>query len=309
MQPALRPRDQVDDLRRVRRDHARPRRLLRTILEIELDRLLLEVEAEVGKRFEADLDGALLRVRRLERREPADVRGVEGRRHRLTLRPEQPVEPALAQRAVRIVDGAACAREDVGEPAQRDALLLLVSVHGLGIAGDVRLELLAGPDELEPPLVERGGDVRLQVAQLFALAVVGKHRELRLGGAKRQLLALERHLGRQQRVLELVGLRRELGRDDPAFARLEQAIQALALGLGRVRFCLAERVQLRRARRGRRSARRSPPAPRSPSRPRGRRALPPSARERTGGDAIRTPRACGPPQQPYAESIRWRVPA
>ena len=81
-------------------------------------------------------------------------------------------------------------------------------------------------------------------AQLFALAVVGKHRELRLGGAQRQLLALERHRGRQQRVLELVRLRGELRRDDPAFAGLEQAIQALALRLRRVRFCLPQRLQL-----------------------------------------------------------------
>ena len=48
VQPALRTRDQVDDVRRVRGDHAGTRRLLRAIVEVEPDALLVgEVEAEL----------------------------------------------------------------------------------------------------------------------------------------------------------------------------------------------------------------------------------------------------------------------
>ena len=211
-----------------------------------------------------------------------------------------------------VVDGAACAREDVGELAQRDR----PSPPRFGARARDRRRRPASSSSparrsSSRSLVERGGGVGLQPAQLLALAVVGEHRELRLGGAKRQLLALERHRGRQHRVLERVGLALgELGRDDPAFARLAQAVQALALvAVGRVRFGLAQRVEL--------VAREEVGVARDDLRLLGGlllahadgARLPPSARERTGGDAIRTPRACGPPQQPYAESIRWRVPA
>ena len=58
VQPSLRARDQVDDARRVGRDHAGPRRLLRPVVEVELDvRLRLEVEAEAPERVHADRDG------------------------------------------------------------------------------------------------------------------------------------------------------------------------------------------------------------------------------------------------------------
>ena len=47
VQPALRPRDQVDDGRRIGGDHARARRLLRTVVEVRLD-------VRVGREVEAD---------------------------------------------------------------------------------------------------------------------------------------------------------------------------------------------------------------------------------------------------------------
>src|SRR5206468_12429501 len=77
VEPALGARDQVHDGRRIRRNHAGARRLLRPVVEIEADvRLVLEVEAELLDRVHADLDGTILRVRRFERRETAQVRDV-----------------------------------------------------------------------------------------------------------------------------------------------------------------------------------------------------------------------------------------
>ena len=65
----MRAGDEVDDLRRVGRDHAGARRLLRTVVEVEVDVLdPVELEAELRERVHADLDAALLRVGRLERR-------------------------------------------------------------------------------------------------------------------------------------------------------------------------------------------------------------------------------------------------
>ena len=102
VQASLRARDQVHDRRRVGRDHARPRRLLGPVVEIEADVLLvLEVEAEPLDGIHANLDRALLRVRGLERREAAQVRDVVRRRNLLALAPEQPLEPTVAQQEVR----------------------------------------------------------------------------------------------------------------------------------------------------------------------------------------------------------------
>ena len=100
VQASLGARDQMHDGRRVARDHAGPRRLLRPVVEIEPDvRLRGQVEAQRLERLQADLRRALLRVGRLERRQPAHVRGVEARRH-LGVLAEQPVEPARLQRVV-----------------------------------------------------------------------------------------------------------------------------------------------------------------------------------------------------------------
>ena len=52
VQAALRPRDQMDDVRRVARDHAGARRLLRPVVEVELDvRRRRKVEAELRQRL------------------------------------------------------------------------------------------------------------------------------------------------------------------------------------------------------------------------------------------------------------------
>src|SRR5919201_5069710 len=113
VQPALRARDQVDDLRRVGRDDTCTGRLLRTIVEVELDvRIALRVEAEPRERVDAHGNRALLRVDALERREAPEVGDVRGARDRLALRAEQTLGPALVQ--VRVDVGRGVARRGKG---------------------------------------------------------------------------------------------------------------------------------------------------------------------------------------------------
>ena len=140
VQPALRARDQVDDRRRVGRDHAGPRRLLRPVVEVGPDvRVAGEVEAELLQRLEADVGRALLRVRRLERREPAHVRHVVRPRLVVALRPEHALEPRLAQAQVRLARTRRPPRPSaVGQRAQRDPLLLLVARDRVGLAARAR---------------------------------------------------------------------------------------------------------------------------------------------------------------------------
>ena len=67
---------------------------------------------------------------------------------------------------------------------QRDALLVLVPLDRIGDAGDVRLELLARGQQLQPVGVERRARLGLDLAELLAVGVLGQHRELRLRGAQ-----------------------------------------------------------------------------------------------------------------------------
>src|SRR5207244_11431768 len=106
------------------------------------------------------------------------------------------------------------------ELAERDPLLLLAARDRVGLAGELRLELLAGAQELEPCLVEGRRGVGLQLAELVAVGVVREGREPRLGGPERQLLAAGGEAGRQDRVLERVVPLGELGRAAPRFSGL-----------------------------------------------------------------------------------------
>ena len=181
-QPALRPRDQVDDGGRVRRDHARPRRLLRAIVEVGADvRVTCQVEAEVAERGEAYLDTALLRIRVGERRQPPDVGGVKGGRRRRSVRPQQAVEPAIAQLDVGVLDQRAALGDHIGQLAQRDALVLLAAENGILDSGQLHLHGVRRTSDLEPPLVHRRRGVGVDLAQLLAIGVFVEHRELRVG--------------------------------------------------------------------------------------------------------------------------------
>src|SRR3954468_4006228 len=117
----------MDALRRVARDHARARRLLRPVVEDELDvRVRVQVETERVARLAAGLRRTVAGVRLLQRREPSHVRRVVAGRKLLAVVAEQLREPPRAQRVVtpgRLVAGAL---QRAGELAERDRLLLLV---------------------------------------------------------------------------------------------------------------------------------------------------------------------------------------
>ena len=85
----------------------------------------------------------------------------------------------------------------------------------------------------------------LEVAELLAVGVAVVHRQARLRGAQRHLLALERDARADERVLERVLLVRELGGDDPALARLPQPVEALAVFALRGVLRLVQRLELR----------------------------------------------------------------
>ncbi len=206
----------------------------------------VHVEAERRERLHADLDGALLRVRRLERREPAHVGDVERRRPLLALVAEQPLEPARPELLPPLGGGVARGRERLLEPAQRDRLLLLVARDRVGLAGELGLELLAGrAQQLEPLVVEAAEASPCELAQLVAVAVVGQDRELRLRGPERKRLGAELHPRGEDRVLELVLAGAQLDLDEAGFARLAQPVEALALVAGsRLGLGLAQRVEL-----------------------------------------------------------------
>ena len=153
---------------------------------------------------------------------------MEGGGHIVALGTKQPVEPALAHGGIRLVDVGARLAEHVRELAQRYVLLLLTAADRVRLAADVRLEPFARAHEVEAAVVEGGRNLRLERAQLVPLAVAGQHGQPGLCGAQRELVPMERHLGGQDRVLELVRLLGELGCHHPALAGQEQASESLA---------------------------------------------------------------------------------
>ena len=203
-----------------------------------------EVEAEAREALEADGNGPLLRVGVGERRQPSQVGDVVGGGLRLVLLTENPVEPALAERPVRGVLLACSAAEGVGERVDVDRLAPRASPDGIGVAGELRVEGLRGGHQLLAVVVEAGGGVGSQVAQLVAVAVLVEDGEHRLRGAKRERLAAEIDARSEELVLEAVGALGDLGDDDPAEARLAEAVQALALVAGGRVLLVAERLVL-----------------------------------------------------------------
>jgi len=85
-----------------------------------------------------------------------------------------------------------------------DRLLLLGTSDRIIRARDLGLELLPGPQDLTPLVVERRRELVGQPAELLAVGVPRQHRELRLGSPQRQLLALELDARGQDRVLQRV---------------------------------------------------------------------------------------------------------
>jgi hypothetical protein len=244
--PALRARDQVHDVGRIRCDHARARILLRPVLEVEANvgnRGHIEAERLDGRH--AHVDRALLRICRLERRQPAQVVHVRIRRQRVALRPEELLEPCVTQTAVRLGRRIRGGDEHLLELPQRDRLLLLVARDGIALTRELALELLAGDHQRQAVAVEAGRLGTLQLAERLAVRVGVEHGEACLRRAQRHLFAVERDTGAEDRILERVLLLRELGRDETALARLAQPVEPLPLVAGRGVLGFAQRLDLR----------------------------------------------------------------
>ena len=112
---------------------------------------------------------------------------------------------------------------------QGDLLLLLVPSDRIGLFAQVGFELLVGLEELEALFVEGGRSLAVKLAELVAIPIVRQDRQFRDSRPERQLLPFERQARGQDGVLELVVLLRELSGDEPALARLPQAVQPLPL--------------------------------------------------------------------------------
>ena len=84
----------------------------------------------------------------------------------------------------------------------------------------------------------------MDLAELVPIWVGAEDGELRLRRAQRHLLALERDARGEDRILELVVPLGELCSDEPAFARLSQPVQPLALSLVGARLFLLQRAEL-----------------------------------------------------------------
>ena len=245
VEAALGAGDQVHDARRVGGDDAGARRLLRPVLEIRADPGLgLEVEAEPLEGGEADGDASLLRVDRLERREPPDPRHVRRGRRLVALGPEQAVEPALAlgRERRRALDARAVDR--VENRAERHPLLVLVAGDGIDDARDVRFEPVAGDEQRAPFLVEGRRDREHRVPERVAARVLGLEREPGLGRPQRQLLPVPGDARGEQGVLERVLLLGELARHDALLARQAQSGDRLARLVRGRRLRLTQRLQL-----------------------------------------------------------------
>ncbi len=114
--------------------------------------IAVELEPELADGLDADVDRAILGIRRLERRQPPQPADVGTRRKLCTVGAEQPLEPALAQPRVRVVDRVGRPVENGLELAQRDLLVGLVARDRVSLARERALEIVAG-DEQSPPLV------------------------------------------------------------------------------------------------------------------------------------------------------------
>ena len=128
--------------------------------------------------------------------------------------------------------------------AQRDSLLLFVALDRIGDAGEVRRECVFVPQQFATQLVEGGGCVGLEVAQLFAVAVLGQDGQLCLRRPQRHLLAFERDSLGENRVLQLVLALGQLTVGEARLAFLSQAVEPLALVALGLLLVRAKRVEL-----------------------------------------------------------------
>src|SRR5436309_12480770 len=157
---------------------------------------------------------------------------------------QQEVEPALTPPDENDLDLLARRPEDRFELAQRDLLLLFVASDRVGLLAEIGLQLLVRAEQLEPLQVERRRRLALELTKLVTVPVARQNGQLGDRGSERELLTLEGKTRRQDRVLELVVLLRQLRGDQTALTGLPQSIQPLApISLG-LRLLVAEGAQL-----------------------------------------------------------------
>ncbi len=169
---------------------------------------------------------------------------MRARRPLLAVGAEQPVEPTLAlqREGRRALDAGLVDR--VEDRAERDPLLGLVARDGVGEPGHLRLQDVSRGEQSAALVVEGGGHIDRRGAEGAAVGVAGLDREPRLRRAKREVLALPRHAGGEEGVLERVLALGELAIDDPFLARDAKARDLLPTVVRRVGLGSGERLEL-----------------------------------------------------------------
>ena len=162
----------------------------------------------------------------------------------LALRAENQVEPAVAQRLPALDLPGGRLGESVRERAEVDRLAVGAPVDRVGVARQLGIERLGALHERVPLAVEARGGVPRELAELAARVVVVEDCELRLRGTQRERLAAELHPLGEDRVLELVGLVRQLAHDDAAGAGLTQPEEPFAILPPRALLLRPQRIVL-----------------------------------------------------------------
>ena len=165
-------------------------------------------------------------------------------RNVVAVRAEQLLEPALPEALVRAGRGRLAASS--ARSSSCSEMPLSSAFRAIGSGSPVSSASSASPaaSSSRRSSLKRALAAFASVAELVALAVIGQHRQLRLGGPQRQLLSLPLHARGENPVLELVFARGEVGGDDPLLARLAQPVQELAVVAGRGLFRVTQDVEL-----------------------------------------------------------------
>ena len=117
----------------------------------------------------------------------------------------------------------------VGKLAEIDLLERGAARHRVGLAGELRFESLARPQELEPVVVEGRRSGEHGVTEPVAIGVVVENGEPGLCRTQRHRLAVQLDSAREDRILERVEALRELGDQDAALAGLPQPKEPLVI--------------------------------------------------------------------------------
>ena len=190
---ALRARDQVDDLRRVGRDHARARVLLRPVLEVEADvrdRRQVEAERPNASRGRPRPSAPSCTSTR------AATDAADSARARSSARssrsgPEQPLEPALAQPR-RTPSSSSSSRRRARRSSSRSEIAFSSSLRAIGSGSPDSSASRSLDGAMSSPRrssLKRADSARSSSPSSSRSAYV-EHGEPRLRRAQRQLLAL-----------------------------------------------------------------------------------------------------------------------